>query len=613
MVRSGRRTTRRSNRRTHRRSSKRSHIKRNDGDDAGKAIAAGGFGCVFKPAIACANPDITKKMKRSGYEYITKVMEARYAKDEMKEVDTVLPIVSKIPNHKRYFLVDGIFECKKFGPLTSENLKGLDSTCTNLSRIGIVASNINVNLSSLSAIYIPYGGESVATEMKRLALDYNRVHDTPAQVKFVSKDIGILSYALADVLEHAIVPMNKLNLIHLDLKGDNLLFNESVLDDGKMPYIKVIDWGLAGKVPSKGIANAAKDRPFQFNAPFSNILFNKRIIDNAVKMHSGGRDLVITDAQMPLIATTIVNTMLSFWEGHAKYIAQDINRFITPFAMSTSKGEIAALSSDAKCTTEVVTLIVNYITPILKKYWHEGVYGLYSGFQGSFNADKYFQEVYRYNCDVWGVIVCYQDFLNRISSYTLHRQSEILKVMSNILFKYCFSPTYAAERIPVESVMRDMRALGRLCGVMQKPTPESPNTPPPVPKAATIALVSPPGARDKSLEEEILLMPNATYSPQAAKKTKTKLVLRVASHAKGSPQTVSLKGKKRCPKGYSKHPSKSGKCRKTVKKAKKTSSKKVTNINTARQSLPLGRKRCPTGYSKVSGDGVTTKIICAKK
>jgi serine/threonine protein kinase len=586
MVRSERKTTRHSNRRTRKRSSKRSHKKRNDGDDAGKAIAAGGFGCVFKPAIACANPDIAKKMKKSGYEYITKVMEASYAKDEMKEVDTVLPIVSKIPNNKRYFLVDGIFECKNFGPLTSEDLKGLDSKCTNLSRIGIVASNINVNLSSLSAIYIPYGGESVATQMKRLALDYNRVHDTPAQVKFVSKDIGILSYALADVLEHAIVPMNKLNLIHLDLKGDNLLFNESVLDDGKMPYIKVIDWGLAGKVPSKGIAIAAKNRPFQFNAPFSNILFNKVAVDNAVKMHSSGRDLVITDAQMPLIATTIVNRMIGHWEGHAKYIAENINKLITPFVMSTSKGEIAALSSDAKCTTEVVTLIVNYITPILKKYWQEGEYGLYSGVQGSFNADKYFQEVYRYNCDVWGVIVCYQDFLSRVSSYfALHRKSEILKVMSNILFKYCFSPTYAAERIPVESVMRDMRALGRLCGVMQKPTPESPNTPSPVPKAATVALVSPPAAaavpntsevmdaalaraaaaaRDKSLEEDILLKPNAMYAPQSAKKMKTKLVLRVASHAKGSPQTVSLKGKKRCPNGYTKHPSKSNKCRKKV-------------------------------------------------
>lgn len=597
MVRSERKTTRHSNRRTHKRSSKRSHKKRNDGDDAGKAIAAGGFGCVFKPAIACANPVIAKQMKKSGYEYITKVMDASYAEDEMKEVNTVLPIVSKIPNNKRYFLVDGIFECKKFGPLTSEDLRELDSKCSNLSRIGINASNINVNLSSLSAIYIPYGGESVATLMKRLALDYNRVHDTPAQVKFVSKDIGILSYALADVLEHAIVPMNKLNLIHLDLKGDNLLFNESVLDDGKMPYIKVIDWGLAGKVPSTGIAIAAKNRPFQFNAPFSNILFNKQVVDNAVKLHSSAESrragLVITDAQMPLIATTIVNKMLGVWEGHAKYIAENINKLITPFVMSTSKGEIAALSSDAKCTTEVVTLIVNYITPILKKYWQEGEYGLYSGVQGSFNADKYFQEVYRYNCDVWGVIVCYQDFLSRVSSYfALHRKSEILKVMSNILFKYCFSPTYAAERIPVESVMRDMRALGRLCGVMQKPTPESPNTPSPVPKAATIALVSPPAAaaapntseamdaalaraaaaaRDKSLEEDIpgeARWWSSSWSPpsapQSAKKMKTKLVLRVASHAKGSPQTVSLKGKKRCPNGYTKHPSKSNKCRKKV-------------------------------------------------
>lgn len=592
MVRSFTKTRRRNSH-----SSKHLRKNRNNRDEAGQAIAAGGFGCVFKPAIKCGNSFIASKMKKAGYDYITKVMSSSNANDEMKEVVMVLPIVSKIPNDKRYFLVDGIFECKNFGPLTSEDLNKFDSKCTNLNKIGILASNINSNLSKLSALYIPYGGESVANAMKELANSYNKVHDKPALLKDVAQDIGILSYALADVLEHAIVPMNKLDLIHLDLKGDNLLFNSKVLDDGKMPYIKVIDWGLAGKVPSSTyVAPAAKNRPLQFNAPFSNILFNALVIDMAIKSHSNGHIPIITEAQMPLIATSIVKMMIKNWEGHARFISQDLKNLMAPFIINSSSGQVEALSSSAKCPIEALTVIVNYITPILKKFWRKDANGMYSGNVGSFLVNEYFQEVYRWNCDVWGVIICYQDFIGRISSYSLHRNSEIVKAMSNIIFKYCLSPTYAAKRIPVEDVVKDMQSIARICGVMRKPTPESSHTPLPVPEAATIDIVQLPD-----------------------KKTKANLNLRAVSPNKGSPQTVSLKGKKRCPAGYSKHPSKPGKCRKTVKKAKKASPKKnVTNKNVVKHSphhitLPLGRKRCPTGYSKVSGDSKTTQIICVKK
>ncbi len=138
-------------------------------DDAGQAIAAGGFGCVFKPAIACKDSSINEKMQKSGYEYVTKVMIARYARDEMEEVNKVLPIVKKIPNNKRYFLLDGIFECKNFGPLNTEDLKGFNSKCNNLRRAGIDSSNVNRKLSALSAIYIPFGGDSVAKTMRSLS------------------------------------------------------------------------------------------------------------------------------------------------------------------------------------------------------------------------------------------------------------------------------------------------------------------------------------------------------------------------------------------------------------------------------------------------------------
>ena len=141
------------------------HKKHSPEDEAGKAIAAGGFGCVFKPAIVCNDAAVNNKMRKNGYEYITKVMIAQYARDEMAEVNRVLPIVKKIPNNKRYFLLDGIYECKNFGPLNAEDLTNFNTKCNNLRRAGINASNVNKKLNALSAIYIPYGGNSIADTM----------------------------------------------------------------------------------------------------------------------------------------------------------------------------------------------------------------------------------------------------------------------------------------------------------------------------------------------------------------------------------------------------------------------------------------------------------------
>lgn len=561
----------------------RKHKNGSSQDEAGQAIAAGGYGCVFKPAIACGDSSINEKMQSTGYEYITKVMISNYAREEMNEVNRVLPIVKKIPNNKRYFLLDGIFECKKFGPLNTEDLKNFNLKCHNLESAGISADNVNSRLSSLSAIYIPYGGDSVASTMINLAQQYiANPNSTTIQNK-----IGLLVWGLSDVLENAVVPMNKLGLLHLDLKGDNMLINENALDKNKMPYVKIIDWGLAGVVPKSGIAQAAKNRPLQFNAPFSNILFNNTLINKIIQDNCYTNE--ITATQITSISTQIIAKMIQHWSGHAAYISQDLQKFLEPYIKTT--GSIYLLDSKTECTTESLTVIVEYIAAILMKYIKKNnSNGLY---QCDFDSNAYFDEVYRYNCDVWGLLTAFQNFIQQYNSKFMFRNHKLAKAMSNIMFKYCFSPTYAAERIPIKNVVEDMHKLAGICGINKQPSTENVDVPRPSPPK-----VSP------------LMIPTTT-SPIAPKsKKKNKLVLRQAS-----PNTISLKGKKRCPNGYSKHPSKPGKCRKTAKKATRFKSASPTKNNTSKQrlTLPLGRKRCPSGYKRIKGDGINTKIICGKK
>ena len=69
------------------------------GQKAGQAIAAGGYGCVFKPPLKCKDPSVY--YDPTG---VSKLMMVEDANDEMNEVRRIQPIVNSIPNNENYFL-----------------------------------------------------------------------------------------------------------------------------------------------------------------------------------------------------------------------------------------------------------------------------------------------------------------------------------------------------------------------------------------------------------------------------------------------------------------------------------------------------------------------------
>jgi len=99
--------------------------------NGGKAIASGGFGCVFNPAIKCK----TRKNKDAG---ITKLMKTKYAKAEYKEIQEFKGLLDDIPNYGDYFLLDGFSLCDP-EELTKEDLEKFDKKCKSLKKIDITA------------------------------------------------------------------------------------------------------------------------------------------------------------------------------------------------------------------------------------------------------------------------------------------------------------------------------------------------------------------------------------------------------------------------------------------------------------------------------------------
>ena len=67
--------------------------------EGGKAIAAGGYGCVFKPALKCKNKDNRTKG-------VSKLLKKSNAEEEYEEALKVSNILKKsIPNYNKYVLL----------------------------------------------------------------------------------------------------------------------------------------------------------------------------------------------------------------------------------------------------------------------------------------------------------------------------------------------------------------------------------------------------------------------------------------------------------------------------------------------------------------------------
>lgn len=498
-------------------------------ENAGEAIAAGGYGCVFRPPIKCRDPLLNSQLGTKPY--ITKLMRKSDAKSEMAENIRILSVVKDIPNYKQYFLLDGIFECSDFGPLTTSDKTGFDTTCSNLGNLGITAGNVNRETSrrKLSAINIPDGGVSIYDIMTDIGKEFIKNHHETAL-----KSFGLLNWGLINTLERAVIPMNKLGLLHLDLKGENMLVNtdfDSADNRNVMPKVYVIDWGLAGVIGSnkKELIPQVTSGALQFNVPFSNILFNPETQQHITNYCIVLFDKMKTDnflpksALKPLAAFLLHNNAKTEGSGHTSYINQCL-QFLTSVVNIKIEDSHKQWNISDNCfqnSSLVYNYVINYIAKILERYLnpHENK----TSNTELFDAERYFHEVYRHNVDVWGFLMSYLNFCmafnrtyNIIKSNNTYRANPVALHASDILFKYCFSDTYAADKIPIGKLIRDLKYLSVLCGV---------------PK------------------------------PRKSKPKQKPLVFYVDD------EIAMPEGKKRCPKGYVKIP-KTTKCRKNTNLAK---------------------------------------------
>jgi serine/threonine protein kinase len=398
----------------------------------GKAIASGGYGCVFDPALKCEGSSKRESNK------ISKLMTDKHATEEYQEITEIREKLDSINNYEDYFLIYGTSICKP-AKLTTSDLTAFKDKCSALPKDNITKSNINSKLNEVMILNLPNGGLPVDDYVYANG-SYGKLYDT--------------HIALVNLLKKGVVPMNKRNIYHSDIKDSNVL-----IDDSELPLkARLIDWGLTVEYTPDSIEPFPKNwrnRPLQFNVPFSVVIFTDLFYEMYTKyLNDGGK---IEEAVLRLFVIDYLNKwMKERGPGHYKFINQIM------FMLYSS--DITSISDNNKpimVETEItMPYIINYIVEVLVHY---------TKFKsdGSLNLREYLDDVYVKIVDIWGFITVYYPFLEMFSNnyYKLnHNQLKIFKQLQYIFSEYLYTPR--STPINMDELYDDFKILGNLIHIV---------------------------------------------------------------------------------------------------------------------------------------------------
>jgi len=418
---------------------------------AGKVIGAGGFGCVFNPPLKCKNKTTKHKIK-----YISKLMQKNIGKQEYDEMLKYSKQLKKIPNFKEYFLIDNVYLCNP-DKLSQSDLQGFDRSCSETSIFKnktITSNNINKSLSELISLNIPHGGINLTGFLKNLA---NNLYLNNLKI---NQEFIKINNSLIKLLKNGIIPMNKKKILHLDIKPDNILL------DTYSYKTKLIDWGLSSIIDSKTLTtnSMVMKQSLLYNKPFSCILFTSdinNIIKDYCKRYNNNIDIIGKQSLIDLSRYIFKRFLEKHSSGHLPIVIEFIEDLLK---VENFKWKPYDIDIDDKCETSselILHLFLNNIAMILDKYLEKQNNNKIC----KLNLHKYFNEVYKHNVDIYGFLTTYLEILINYNKDISHNNINInlfIVKLTDILFKYCYSTTYATEPIPVNSLITELESLNTI-------------------------------------------------------------------------------------------------------------------------------------------------------
>ena len=379
--------------------------------NGGEAVAAGGFGCVFRPPLKCNSKKSTHNSSSKKNKMVSKLMTKKYGKEEYNETTRFLGILEKIPNFQNYFLLPQAL-CTP-DTLTSNDLINFDRKCTNLTRKNITSDNVNEKLEKLRIIQLYDGGEDLEKYILNNVMTSQRLVNINNQI--------------VRLLKKAVIPMNRLGLYHFDLKSSNFLINEK-------NKAKIIDFGLSQYITNYDeIPEDLTYRPCQYNLPATNILFNNEFIEEYI----------------------------DFLKTNPIPSKDEIYNFIYDLYYSTLESELGAGHFDFK-----QQVLRNYILeqPSMQKniiftYISENLHTYTKN--GSFDITGLFKH-FLHNADVYGLLMSYIDIIHQtgIRWLNVDLKKSVQSEVRMLLKKYIIHTSY--KLINKEECIRDIESINSM-------------------------------------------------------------------------------------------------------------------------------------------------------
>jgi len=396
----------------------------------GKVIASGGFGCVFNPALKCQGK------KTRGKNRITKLLTKKHALIEYNEIIEFKKKLDKIPNYQNYFLIDDFNICKP-AKLSKSDLVGFKNKCSALPKDKITNENINNSLNKVLALNMPNGGLPI----DEFLLKHNSY-----------KNIVKLNNTLIKLLNNGIILMNQHNIYHCDIKDSNIL-----IDSSSNLKARLIDWGLSTEYVANinySFPKTWRNRPFQFNLPFSIVIFSDLFFEKYSKyLNEGGK--IDVNSLKPFIIEYINLWLKERGSGHYSYI----NHIM--FMLFSNEFDDMNKDDKEKLIKNDITLpyIYNYIIQVL-------IHFTYFKEDKTINLRKYLDSVFIKIVDIYGFIISYLPIFEALfENYNKLNETE-LKLFENmkVLFiKYLFSPRI--EPINIVELVNELKRFNKILNV----------------------------------------------------------------------------------------------------------------------------------------------------
>lgn len=396
----------------------------------GKAIASGGFGCVFSPVLKCKGSSSSSKREIGK---ISKLMTNKHAIAEYEEINRIKDKLKYIPDYKDFFLVSDLTICKP-SKLSALDLKNFTEKCTALPKVNITKSNINDNLDKIMAINMPNGGLPVDDYIYEDG-DFTKIY--------------ILNKSLISLLINGIVLMNKEYIYHCDIKDSNILVDASTENIKS----RLIDWGLSTEyIPFKNnkFPKSWRNRPLQFNVPFSVIIFTDAFVEKYTAFIEEGGNPDETSLK-PFVISYIHFWIQKRGAGHYKLI-NEIMYILFNNKLTTMDDENKKIIIENDFT---LTYITDYIVEILIHF---------TKFRpdGSLNLREYLDNVFINNVDIWGFCMSYFPLLEVLNNnYNKLKPSEVeMFEIIKVIFIQIF--VTRIEIINVDEIVKQLNNLGKV-------------------------------------------------------------------------------------------------------------------------------------------------------